>query len=77
MVEYSSYEMNLYCDGPNAGGGVGAEACPEFRTEQISAVNRASCLRVARKQGWCFKRDGRTICPMCRKAKNRQGRDAG
>ncbi len=73
MCEIGCYDMRLYCDGKRDVSEVGwAESCelsdlPE--SHEFAGGSRAECVRQARKRGWVFKRDGRTLCPKCSRKK--------
>ncbi len=73
-MEVSCYDMHLYCDYgsdiPNTGLPYDQDSKLHGFMEmphELTGKDRAECVRDARKMGWVFKRDGRTICPKCAK----------
>lgn len=70
------YTMDLYCDndveqpwytkGHSKPGDYGTETYPDT----YYAQTRAQCIKMARKAGWTFRRDGTLDkCPTCNKVK--------
>ncbi len=62
------YDMHLYCSNDPIDGG-DIEHPYRYLPFYYSGQTLGQCKRQARKQGWLFKKDGRTICPLCRKNK--------
>lgn len=59
------YDLHLYCDGVDcARGRYGEQAKSEYSGDETGAAARAR----ARRAGWKLLRDGRCLCPGCKKA---------
>ena len=68
-MEVGCYSLHLYCDIDNAEPSATEWPCKkgghdfdEFPHEFMGRT-RGECVREARRRGWLFKKDGRTICP--------------
>lgn len=63
-MEVSGFTMHLYCDHPDHRKNVGyrPDSCDG---EYLHETKRGPTITKARADGWLFKRNRETICPIC------------
>ena len=69
-----AYSLHVYCDGEQETPSIGTDqSCKRYKRtfvagpDEFTGRTHAQCVRQAKKRGWRFKRDGRTVCAECSK----------